>query len=210
MKRFEIITESDARALDVGSTVLVVAGGHITPLARDTLHERRVTVIRDDQISAQESVLVPAAPPRTVAIGSDHTGVELKHHLTVALRGKGIAARDLGTHDSAPVDYPDVAARVARAVAAGEAEAGIIIDGVGIGSAIAANKIVGVRAVMCSDETIARYSREHNGANVLCLGASLLTPEQALAIVDVWIHAALREPRYVRRLAKIHALERNP
>lgn len=209
MKRFEIITESDARVLEPGSTVTLVAGGHITPLASDTLRERRITVVRDDQVSVSESELVPVMPIRTLAIGSDHTGVALKGNLTGTLRGAGIAVHDLGTHDAASVDYPDIAARVARAVAAREADAGIVIDAAGIGSAIAANKIDGVRAVTCPDETAARYSREHNGANVLCLGASLLTTEQAIAIVNVWMQTAMHEPRYIRRLAKIRALERN-
>jgi ribose 5-phosphate isomerase B len=209
MKRFEIITESDARTLELGSTVMLVAGGHITPLARDTLRERRITVVRDDEVSEQESALAPVMPVRKVAIGSDHTGIAMKRDLTANLRAKGITVHDLGTHDSVSVDYPDVAARVARAVAVLEADAGIIIDGAGIGSAIAANKIDGVRAVMCPDETIARYSREHNGANVLCLGALLLTTDQAIAIVHVWMETAMREPRHIRRLAKIRALEQN-
>ena len=91
------------------------------------------------------------------------------------LRGRGLAVQDLGTDGPDPVDYPDIAAAVARAVARGEADAGIVIDGAGIGSAIAANKIAGVRAAMATSETIARYSREHNGANVLTLGATLVT-----------------------------------
>jgi ribose 5-phosphate isomerase B len=209
MKRFDIITEVDARALETHTTVALVAGGHITPLARDTLRERRITVVRDDRTSELESELVPVSPIRIVAIGSDHAGVALKRDLVTKLRGEGIAVHDLGTHDATPVDYPDVAASVARAVASREADAGIVIDGAGIGSAIVANKIDGVRAVMCTDETIARYSREHNGANVLCLGASLLTTEQATAIVNVWMHTTMREPRYIRRLAKIRALERD-
>ena len=209
MKHFEIITEADARTLDFGSTVLLASGGHITPLARDTLRERRITVVRDDQVSDGESALTPVMPVRTVAIGSDHTGVALKRQLTATLRADGIAVHDLGTHDAATVDYPDVAARVARAVAEHEADAGVVIDGAGIGSSIAANKIDGVRAVMCTNETVARYSREHNGANVLCLGASLLTAEQAVAIVRVWMRTGMREPRYIRRLAKIRALERS-
>lgn len=209
MKPFEIITESDARVLEVGSTVTLVAGGHITPLASDTLRERRITVVRDGQASDSESELAPVIPIRTLAIGSDHTGVALKRDLTATLRGVGIAVHDLGTYDTASVDYPDIAARVARAVAARETDAGIIIDGAGIGSAIAANKIDGVRAAMCPDETVARYAREHNGANVLCLGALLLTTEQATAIVKVWTQTAMHEPRYIRRLAKIRALERN-
>jgi ribose 5-phosphate isomerase B len=92
-------------------------------------------------------------------------------------------------------------------VARREADAGIVIDGAGIGSAIAANKIDGIRAVMASSELIARYSREHNGANVLALGATLLTPDEARAIVTTWITTAMKEPRYIARLAKIRALE---
>ena len=93
-------------------------------------------------------------------------------------------------------------------MARGEADAGIVIDGAGIGSAIAANKINGIRAVMATTETIARYSREHNGANVLSLGASLLTADEAKAIVTTWISTPMREARYMRRLTKISALER--
>jgi ribose 5-phosphate isomerase B len=208
MKRFEIITEADARTLELGSTVALTPRGHITPLAQDTLRSRRITVIRDDQVTSLESALKPVSPVRVVAIGSDHTGVSLKQLLAARLRSAGVTVHDLGTHDQTPVDYPDSAAAVGRAVAAGEAEGGIVIDGGGLGSAIAANKIDGIRAVMCTDETMARYSREHNGANVLCLGASLVTADQAVAIVQVWMRTAMREPRYIRRLAKIQALER--
>ena len=96
---------------------------------------------------------------------------------------------------------------LARIVARREADAGIVIDGAGIGSAIAANKIDGIRAVMATSELVARYSREHNGANVLTLGATLVTPEEARAIVTTWLTTAMREPRYIRRLAKIRDLE---
>ena len=123
-------------------------------------------------------------------------------------RKRGLAVDDLGTHGPDPVDYPDVAASVARLVARGEADAGIVIDGAGIGSAIAANKVRGVRAVMAPTETIARYSREHNGANVLTLGATLLSSDEAKAIVTVWLTTSMKEPRYIRRLAKIRDLER--
>ncbi|HJZ70909.1 MAG TPA: RpiB/LacA/LacB family sugar-phosphate isomerase, partial [Vicinamibacterales bacterium] len=106
------------------------------------------------------------------------------------------------------VDYPDVAASVARLVARREVDGGIVIDGAGIGSAIAANKIAGVRAAMATSETIARYSREHNGANVLTLGSTLVSPDQARAIVTTWLTTPMKELRYIRRLAKIRALER--
>jgi ribose 5-phosphate isomerase B len=209
-KRFEIITEADARALDVGATVELAPGGHVTPLARDTLAARRITVISanpQDVATAQD--LVPASDVRRVAIGSDHTGQTLKRSLIQHLRGRGLAVADVGPDTMDPSDYPDVAAAVARAVARREADAGIVIDGAGIGSAIAANKVRGIRAANCTDETIARYSREHNGANVMAIGATLLPPEHAARVVDVWLATPMREPRYIRRLVKIRRLEQD-
>jgi ribose 5-phosphate isomerase B len=94
-------------------------------------------------------------------------------------------------------------------VARREVDAGIAIDGAGIGSAIAANKIRGARAAMCTNKTLARYSREHNGANVLTLGATLITPDEAREIVATWLSTPMGEARYIRRLAKINALEKN-
>jgi ribose 5-phosphate isomerase B len=207
MKRFDLITESDARVLSRGETVMLARGGHVTPLARDTLKERRVTVVHEGRASADEAALAPRADIRSVAIASDHTGVVLRRGLVTFLRGRGLAVQDLGTEGQEPVDYPDVAALVADAVARGEADAGIVIDGAGIGSAIAANKVAGIRAVMATTETIARYSREHNGANVLALGATLVSADLARAIVSTWLSTAMREPRYIRRLAKIRDLE---
>jgi ribose 5-phosphate isomerase B len=204
-----MITEADARMLELGSTVVLVAGGHITPLAHDTLRARRVSVV--DESSAEDAAsLAPAADVRTVAIAGDHTSLALKHAIVTHLRGRGLAAHDLGTATSDPVDYPDTAASAARAVARGEADAAIAIDGAGLGSAIAANKIPGVRAAMCSSDMLARYARQHNGANVLALGSTLLTTEQALSIVDVFIDTPMREARYIRRLTKIRALESGP
>jgi ribose 5-phosphate isomerase B len=209
MQKFDIITEADARTLDIGSTVELTTGGHVTPLARDTLAARRVTVVGAGSGDAgAAAALVPVSDIRRVAIGSDHTGVALRRTLVQHLRGRGVAVTDLGTDGTAPVDYPDIAGAVALAVARREADAGIVIDGAGIGSAIAANKVRGIRAVMCTDETIARYSREHNGANVITLGSTLLPgPEAAIRIVLVWLGTAMREERYIRRLAKIKALE---
>jgi len=207
MKRFEIITESDARVLTHGETVMLAKGGHITPLAQDTLKERRVTLVHEGRASADESGLVPRADIRTVAIASDHTGITLRQALAAFLRSRGLAVHDLGTHGPGPVDYPDVAASVADAVVRLEADAGIVIDGAGIGSAIAANKIKGIRAVMATTETIARYAREHNGSNVLTLGATLVSVDEAKAIVTTWLTTPMREPRYIARLAKIRDLE---
>ena len=212
MKTFDIITESDARTIDRGATVALAQGGHVTPLAKDTLAERRITVLPAGTFDgALPADLAPVADIRRVAIGNDHTGIAMKTAILQHLRGKGIAVQDLGTATTDPVDYPDIAALVARTVARGEADAGIVIDGAGIGSAIAANKIKGIRAAMCVDETIARYSREHNGANVMTLGSTLVPDTAAgLRIVDTWIGTAMREARYIRRLLKIRRLEQNP
>jgi ribose 5-phosphate isomerase B len=208
MKKFDIITETDARALDPGETVVLSRGGHITPLARDTLKDRRVALIEEGCSSIDEAALAPKADIRTVAIASDHTGIGLRRALVTFLRSRGLEVRDLGTASSEPVDYPDVAASVATLVARGEADAGIVIDSAGLGSAIAANKIRGVRAAMADSTTLARYSREHNGANVLTLGATLVNADEARAIVTTWLTTPMREPRYIRRLARIRDLER--
>jgi ribose 5-phosphate isomerase B len=212
MKRFDIITEADARRLDIGATVELTAGGVVTPLAKDTLAARRVTVVPAGSLDpALPADLAPPADVRRVTIGSDHSGVALKRSLVAHLRGRGMAVLDVGTDGAEPVDYPDIAAAVAKSVARKEADAGIVIDGAGIGSAIAANKIRGIRAAMCQDETTARYSREHNGANVLTLGSSLVpSVESAIRIVEVWLATPMREARYIRRLLKIRRLEEHP
>jgi ribose 5-phosphate isomerase B len=207
MKRFDFITESDARVLPPGEPVMLARGGQVTPLANDTLKERRIAIVHEGRPSVDDAALVPAADVRSIAIASDHTGVKLRQMLVAFLRGRALAVTDLGTDGPDPVDYPDVAASVAVLVARRDVDAGIVIDGSGIGSAIAANKVDGVRAVMAMNETIARYSREHNGANVLTLGATLVNPDEARAIVTVWLTTPMKEPRYIRRLAKIRALE---
>jgi ribose 5-phosphate isomerase B len=208
VKRFEIITEAEARVLPHGETVQLAKGGHVTPLASDTLRERRITVMSETAAPPDAAALVPTADIRTITIGSDHTSIPLRRTLVTYLRSRGLSVVDVGTETSDPVDYPDIAEAVSRPVTRGEADAGIVIDGAGIGSAIAANKIPGIRAVMATTETIARYSREHNGANVLTLGSTLVTADEARAIVTTWMATTMREPRYIRRLAKISALER--
>jgi ribose 5-phosphate isomerase B len=201
-----MVTEADARVLDYGSTIVLVAGGHITPLAQDTLRARRVSVVRDGH-DEDLAALVPRAEIRTMAVAGDHTSLALKAAIVQHLRGRGLAAHDLGTLTSEPVDYPDTAGAVAIQVARGEADAGIVLDGAGLGSTIAANKIDGVRAAMCTTQTLARYARQHNGANVLALGSTLVTVEEALTIVDTFIDTPMREARYIRRLVKIRDLE---
>ncbi len=206
--RFAIITETDARQIPTGTTVELEARGHVTPLAADTLRERRVTVVRAGSADpALPADLAPVSPVRRVTIGADHTGVALKAALVAHLRGAGLAVYDCGTDGPEAVDYPDIAAAVGKSVVRGEADAGIVIDGAGLGSAMAANKIRGVRAAMCLNVTLARYAREHNGANVLALGSTLLDTPTAVAIVETWISTPTKEARYLRRLLKVRRLE---
>lgn len=207
MTRYDILTETIARTLERGSTVTLAKGGHVTPLALDTLRERRVTVLKDGEAGDPDG-LAPVAAPARFAVGSDHSGLALRKAVRDHLRGRGLAIREVGLDTPDPVDYPDIAGEVARLVARREVDAGIVIDGAGLGSTIAANKIDGVRAAMCTDRTLARYAREHNGANVLALGATLVTIEAALAIVDTWISTPMTEARYIHRLGKIQGLER--
>ena len=206
MRTFTIITEADARVLERGSTVALAPDGHVTPLAQDTLRERRIVVV-NAPADTDTAGYAPVADVRRVAIGGDHTSLALKNALRDVLRSRGLAVTDVGTESVDPVDYPDIAAQVARLVARGEADAGVVLDGAGLGSAIAANKIRGIRAAMCVSKTLARYAREHNGANVLALGSTLITREEALGILDTFLGTPTTEPRYLRRLGKIHRLE---
>lgn len=142
-----------------------------------------------------------------VALGSDHAGVDSKARLKGLLEQAGHSVLDLGTDGSASVDYPDFAAAVARSVVAGEAALGILVCGTGIGMAISANKVAGVRAAKCNDEFEAKMSRAHNDANVLCLGERVLDP----AVMDAIVTSFLAEPfeggRHGRRVGKINALD---
>lgn len=208
VRRFAIITEIDARQIEPGTTVELEPRGHVTPLAADTLRERRVTVVPAGSADpALPANLAPVFPVRRVIIGSDHTGVALKAALVAHLRTNGLAVDDCGTDGPEAVDYPDIAATVGKGVVRGEADAGIVIDGAGLGSTIAANKIRGVRAAMCTTVTLARYAREHNGANVLALGSTLVDTATAIDIVNTWMSTPTKEARYLRRLLKVRRLE---
>lgn len=211
MARFAMITEADARMLPEGSTVELLPKGHITPLAADTLRDRRITVIRADQVVDGDGAdLVPVGVARRVVVGSDHTGVALKQYLVSALRGRGLAVQSVGPEgrSPAPADYPDIAEQVGLAVVRREVDAGIVIDGAGLGSTMAANKVAGVRAALCLNQTLATYARQHNGANVLGLGATLVSPGDALQIAVTFLTTPMTEPRYIRRLLKLQRLER--
>lgn len=148
------------------------------------------------------------APRGRVAIGADHGGVDLKKQLARYLVEElGYAVDDVGTHSKDAVDYPDVAAAVARAVQRSRCFRGIVIDAAGIGSAIACNKFRGVRAAVCHDLDAARNSREHNDANVLSLGARFVNPGLARSLVRVWLSTDFAGGRHARRVQKISAIE---
>jgi ribose 5-phosphate isomerase B len=142
-----------------------------------------------------------------VALAADQAGLALKSHLASHLRAEGHMVLDLGTFSDDPVDYPDYAEKVAVSVVTGESNFGIAICGTGIGMSIAANKVTGIRAALCSDTLVARRSREHEDANVLALGAWVVTPQRAEEILGVWLASEYEGGRHVARLAKIRSLE---
>ena len=152
----------------------------------------------------------PADPagPAEVAVGADHGGYRLKERIAADLRERGLDVHDCGTDGTEPVDYPDFAHEVARLVADGTCRWGIVVDGAGIGSCMAANKVPGIRAATCWDVSSARNSREHNHANVLVLGAGLLGDTLALEIVQTWLATPWGGERHARRVEKITEIER--
>jgi ribose 5-phosphate isomerase B len=144
-----------------------------------------------------------------VAIGADHAGFEVKEKIKKLLDEMQIPYEDVGTNSTEPVDYPDFGAKVGRKVASGEADQGIVVCGSGIGIAIAANKIRGVRAAQAWNEETARLARQHNDANVLAIGAKVLPEEEILKIIRAWFSASFDGGRHERRIEKIKALEEN-
>jgi ribose 5-phosphate isomerase B len=179
-------------------------GTVITPSARDLAAERgvKIVLLPADQIHGL------ASPEKTVAIGADHGGFRLKEQLKPVLVELGLAIRDVGVAEETPVDYPDIALQVAELVASGAAARGIVIDGAGIGSAMVANKVPGVRAALCYDKATARNSREHNDSNVLTLGGKLLTATQGEEVLRVWLGTAFAAGRHAARVQKIIQVER--
>jgi len=142
-----------------------------------------------------------------IALGADHAGVTLKDNLAILLDERGVAYTDFGTHGTDSVDYPDVAAEVARAVASGEYDRGLLVCGSGIGMAMAANKVPGIRAAVVTEPESARLSRSHNDANVLALGARLTSPEAAREIVTTFLDTAFEGGRHQRRVDKLTQLD---
>ncbi len=206
-----VLTVRDLEAVANGGEIVVPHGTIITPLARDEAETRGITIRVDDgDISSgnradSKASSKPAA--RTVALGADHGGYELKEQLKAYLQQWGYVVLDLGTSSSEAVDYPDFAEAVANAIARGDAWRGVVIDSVGIGSSIAANKVPGARAAVCYDRATARSSREHNDANILSLGARLIPANDAREILAVWLETGFAGGRHLRRVEKINAIE---
>jgi len=182
----------------------VPAGSIFTPSARELAEARAIRIIE-----LREGQAAPAMPPaKIVALGADHGGYRLKEALKPLLAGLGLEVHDVGVVDEKPADYPDIAQKVAELVARGETARGVIIDGAGIGSSIAANKVSGIRAALCYDRASARNSREHNDSNVLTLGARLLTGSQAEEVLRTWLETPFAGGRHAARVEKIARIER--
>lgn len=196
-----LITEDDLRGLEAGSRLRVAENVKFTSLAEDIVNERGIELIRKQ--SRQNTTRV-----RSVAIGSDHGGYRTKEQLKSYLADLGLQVRDFGTENEDAVDYPDFAHAVAKSVSGNQVDIGIIIDGAGIGSAMTANKVPNVRAAACYSPALAKNSREHNGANVLTLGAGQNSLDEIKAIVDAFVSTDISEERHKKRVGKIDNIER--
>lgn len=145
----------------------------------------------------------------TIGLGADHAGYHLKNIVRSYLQQQGITVRDFGTHTDSPCDYPDFAVMVANAVAQGECDLGILICGTGVGMSISANKVRGIRAAHAQDPVTARLARQHNDANVLCMGGRIIGAELAMEIVSAFLNASFTsEERHTRRVHKVKMLEK--
>ncbi|MFN2497890.1 MAG: ribose 5-phosphate isomerase B [Pyrinomonadaceae bacterium] len=196
-----IITEDDVRDLAAGSVLRIAESARLTPLASDIVSDKNIQIVRRLPRRGSDS-------SKLVAIGADHGGFKMKEELNAFLSSLGHHVHDFGTNSEEAVDYPDFAYAVAKSVSEGTADVGIVIDGAGVGSAMTANKVLGVRAAACYSVEVARNSREHNGANVLTLGSKTINSAQMRDIVRAWLATELTEDRHRKRVAKIEAIER--
>jgi ribose 5-phosphate isomerase B len=208
------ITEANVRAAArSGSELELPPGALVTPAAHDLARQLGVRLVTppashsSPHPSSPPSPSSPDSPPLTVSLGADHGGYPLKQHLAAVLAGLGYHVLDVGTDSTEPVDYPAYALAVARAVVSGAAWRGIMVDGAGIGSCMAANKVAGVRAALCHDLTTARNAREHNDANVLTLGGSLIGARLATDIVTAFLATPFAGGRHEPRVALINSLD---
>jgi len=197
----DLITEDDLRGLSHGARVRVSETARFTPSAQDFISSNGIELVRKSSRHSTSKV-------RTIGIGCDHGGFEMKERLIAFLGDRGLMVRDFGTDSKDAVDYPDFAHAVAKAVSDNSIEIGIVIDGAGIGSAMTANKVPGVRAAACYSVALAKNSREHNGANLLTLGAGQNSFEEVCEIVTAFISTEISESRHMKRVGKIDAIER--
>jgi ribose 5-phosphate isomerase B len=196
-----VITEDDVRGLEPGAVLRIGEDARLTPLAADIVSERKIQLLRRSSRRGSKS-------SKLVAVGADHGGFKMKEELKSLLTDLGHRVQDFGTDSESAVDYPDFAHAVARAVADGTSDVGIIIDGAGVGSAMTANKVPGVRAAACYSVAVARNSREHNDANVLTLGSKTISSAEMREIVTAWLSTEITEDRHRKRVAKIDAIQR--
>ena len=190
----KIVLAEDLEEIGQGESYPVPCGTIVSALARETAQRKGIDLIE--------------APQGLIGLGADHGGFAMKEEVKAYLDKLGYAVHDFGVHDENPVDYPDVAHRVARAVSQGICPMGILVDGAGIGSAMAANKVPGIRAALCYDEATARNSREHNYANILTLGGRMQPLEAIQAIVRSWLETPYGPQRHRRRVDKITQIEK--
>ena len=196
-----VITEDDVRGLEPGAVLRIGEDARLTPLAADIVKERKIELVR--RASRRGSKLA-----KLIAVGADHGGFRMKEELKTVLAELGHRVQDFGAYSEDAVDYPDFAHAVARAVADGSSDLGIMIDGAGVGSAMTANKVPGIRAAACYSVDVARNSREHNDANVLTLGSKTINSKQMRDIVTAWLSTEITEDRHRKRFAKIDAIQR--
>lgn len=196
-----VITEDDVRGLEPGAVLRIGEDARLTPLAADIINEKKIEIVRRASRRGSKA-------SKLIAVGADHGGFKMKEELKVVLSELGHRVQDFGAYSEEAVDYPDFAHAVARAVANGTSDLGIVIDGAGVGSAMTANKVPGVRAAACYSVEVARNSREHNDANVLTLGSKTITSGQMREIVGAWLSTEISEERHRKRVAKIDAIQR--
>ncbi|RPI03416.1 MAG: ribose 5-phosphate isomerase B [Ignavibacteriae bacterium] len=198
---------------------MVRSNSIITAAARDEADRQGITLSLETDIAVSPGVSAQPAPAekssqikseeiKTIALGADHGGFQMKETLKQSLAEEGYTIIDVGTESANPCDYPDFAYAVASLVSSGKAERGIMIDSVGVASAIVANKVPGVRAVPCYDEFVARSSREHNNANMLTLGSKILGIEMVKSIVRIWLVTPFAGGRHLPRVNKISDVEK--
>jgi ribose 5-phosphate isomerase B len=210
-RRRELVGEHDLRELPAGAEFKIPAGALVTPLARQVAMDRGVRLVPDASKAtgmASGRPLMGGTGHEAIAIGADHGGFALKESLKEFLQSMGRQVVDCGTFGAEAVDYPDFALAVAELVAQRRVSRGILVDGAGIGSCMAANKVPGVRAAMCYDQSTAVNSREHNDANVLTLGAGMIGLGLAKQIVKTWLETPFGGGRHARRVDKIAEIER--